>query len=186
MVIDRIINEYGFGVGNAKFSSDVATGSIAGASIIALKPKTYMNESGRAVGAACRFFKHPPESVFVFQDEMDLAAGKVRVKQGGGAAGHRGIKSIDSHIGSAYHRIRIGVGHPGDRERVIGHVLKDFSKSDDVWLKPLLEALAQHLPILLSGDHGGYVNRVTLAVNPRKADSKQQQQTSTTENKGGL
>lgn len=168
MVVDRIIDVFRLDGGRSRFSGEVSSGTIAGRAVMTLKPGTYMNESGRAVGAACRFFKLPAEAVFVFHDEMDLAAGKMRVKQGGGNAGHRGLKSIDAHIGPNYHRIRLGVGHPGDKQRVIGHVLKDFSKADEAWLTPLLDAVANNLPMLLAGDAGGYMNRVALAVNPPK------------------
>ncbi len=168
MAIDRIIEVFRLAGGRSRFSGEVSSGTIAGRSVMALKPMTYMNESGRAVGAACRFFKLPNEAVFVFHDEMDLAAGKVRVKQGGGNAGHRGLKSIDAHIGPNYHRIRLGVGHPGDKQQVIGHVLKDFAKADEAWLTPLLDAVAENMPMLLDGDPGGYMNRVALAVNPPK------------------
>jgi PTH1 family peptidyl-tRNA hydrolase len=127
---------------------------------------TYMNDSGRSVGQALRFFQVRPSDLFVFHDELDLLAGKVRVKTGGGTAGHNGIRSIDAHIGSGFHRVRIGIGHPGERDRVHSHVLSDFAKADRDWVVPLLQAIAENAPLLASGDEASFQNKVHLALNP--------------------
>ena len=166
MALDAIIRRYGFALGPARFHGAIATGRIAGREALALKPSTYMNESGRAVGAAARFYKIAPDDVFVFHDELDLAAGKVRVKQGGGAAGHNGLRSIDALFGKDYWRVRLGIGHPGDRRRVLGHVLDDFEESDRQWLDPLLQAVAEHTPLLVAGDASAFASKVALALNP--------------------
>ena len=127
-----------------------------------------MNESGQAVGAAMRYYKLEPADVFVFHDELDLAAGKVRAKCGGGNAGHNGLRSIDSHIGRDYWRIRLGIGHPGNRNRVTGHVLKDFSKADRPWVKKTVEAVADATPLLLAGKEADFMSRVALLTQPTK------------------
>ncbi len=166
MALDEIAGRHGFGPFRAKFEGHVAEGNLAGEKALLLKPATYVNESGRSVRAATGFFKLPPCDVIVFHDEIDLAAGKVRVKRGGGHAGHNGLRSIHSHIGPDYGRVRIGVGHPGDKDKVVGHVLKDFAKSDKEWLEPLLAGLAEHLPLLLASDDSAYMSKVATAVNP--------------------
>jgi PTH1 family peptidyl-tRNA hydrolase len=127
-----------------------------------------MNESGRSVGAAARFYKIPTEDVLVFHDEIDLAAGKLRFKDGGGHAGHNGLRSLHGHLGPGYRRVRLGVGRPGDKERVVGHVLKDFAMADAAWLDPLLDAVAEQFPLLVRGDAGAFMSKVALAVNPPK------------------
>ena len=165
-VVDAICDRHGFGPFRRKFDGQVAEGRIGDRRVLALKPMTYMNESGRAVGQAARFHKIPPVDVVVFHDELDLAAGKVRVKDGGGLAGHNGLRSISAHIGPAFRRVRLGIGHPGGKDRVTGHVLKDFAKADRVWLDPLLEACATHAPLLVAGDAGAFMSKVAMAVNP--------------------
>jgi len=141
-------------------------GMIGGEKIVVLKPLTFMNDSGSAVGAAMRWYKLAPGDVIVIHDELDLAPGKVRVKKGGGAGGHNGLRSIDSHIGRDYRRVRIGVGHPGDPDRVTGHVLRDFAKADRGWLDKLLDAVADALPLLVAGDDAGFMTRVALVTSP--------------------
>jgi PTH1 family peptidyl-tRNA hydrolase len=168
MAADRIGRRWGFAAERSRFHGRIADGRIGVREALLLKPATFMNESGRAVGAAVRFYKIPPEDVFVFHDELDLAAGKIRVKRGGGNAGHNGLRSLDAHIGPNYWRVRIGVGHPGDRSRVLGHVLADFREADDAWLEPLLDALAEHVVLLLAGDAAGYTSRIALAVGGRR------------------
>jgi peptidyl-tRNA hydrolase, PTH1 family len=125
-----------------------------------------MNESGRSVGAAARFFKLLPESIVVMHDEIDLAAGKLKVKAGGGDAGHNGLRSITATLGPDYRRVRIGVGHPGEKERVHGHVLENFSKADEEWLVPLLSAIAKAAPFLAKDDDAGFMNRIAVTLNP--------------------
>jgi len=168
MAIDAIARRHGFGPFRGKFQGEIADGLVAGEKVMALKPMTYMNESGRSVGAAVDFFKIAPEDVVVFHDEIDLAAGKIRVKRGGGHAGHNGLRSIHNHIGPDYGRVRIGVGHPGDKDRVSGHVLNDFAKPDTVWVATLLDALAEHFDRIIDGDDADYMSRVTLAMAPPK------------------
>jgi len=132
--------------------------------VLLLKPQTFMNLSGQAVGEALRFYKLDPSAVTIFYDEIDLAAGKLRVKVGGGSGGHNGIRSLDQHIGNSYRRVRIGVGHPGVKEMVHGHVLGDFSKADREWLDVLLDAVADGADLLARGDDSGFMNRVTLTL----------------------
>jgi PTH1 family peptidyl-tRNA hydrolase len=143
-------------------------GAIDGARVIILKPLTFMNNSGQAVGEAVRYYKLEPADVFVFHDELDLAAGKVRAKLGGGNAGHNGLRSIDSHIGREYWRVRLGIGHPGDPVRVHGHVLRDFAKSDRPWVEKMLEAVSDAVPLLLAGREADFMTRVALLTQPPK------------------
>ncbi len=125
-----------------------------------------MNESGRSVEAARAFYKIRPEDVVVFHDEIDLVAGKVRLKRGGGHAGHNGLRSIHAHMGPDYARVRIGIGHPGDKDRVIGHVLKNFAKADKDWVEKVLGGLARHLELLIVGDDPGFMTKVAQDVKP--------------------
>jgi PTH1 family peptidyl-tRNA hydrolase len=166
MAVDEICRHHGFGPWRRKFQGVIAEGTISGKKILALKPLTFMNESGLSVGQAVRFFAVEPSEVFVFHDELDLLAGKLRVKTGGGTAGHNGIRSIDAHIGSGFHRIRLGIGHPGERGRVHGHVLSDFAKADAQWVVPLLEAIAENAGLLASRSEANFQNKVHLALNP--------------------
>ncbi|MEO1251902.1 MAG: aminoacyl-tRNA hydrolase [Pseudomonadota bacterium] len=163
MAVDAIADLHGFGPARTKFQSEIREGRLSsnGASEKALivKPTTFMNESGRAVRAAMDFYKTPIENIVVFYDELDLAPGKLRAKVGGGAAGHNGIRSLDTHIGNAFRRVRIGIGHPGDKSRVTGHVLGNFAADDKEWLQPILAAIAHCAPFLLVGDQ-----RFTTAV----------------------
>ena len=151
MAVDEIVRRHCFSPWRQRFQGDVAEGRLDGEKTMALKPRTYMNESGRAVAEAMRFFKLRPEDVVVFHDELDLAPGKLRVKRGGGHAGHNGLRSIIAHIGPDFRRVRIGIGHPGDPARVTGYVLGDFAKSDREWSEPLLEAIGEAAPLLASG-----------------------------------
>ncbi len=142
-----------------------ATARIAGEKIIALKPQTYMNSSGESVQAASAFYKLPLEAITAFHDELDLVPGKVRVKRGGGAAGHNGLRSMDRMLGSPdYWRVRLGIGHPGDKARVLGHVLGDFGAGDRDWLLPMLDAVADAAPLLAQGKPEDFMTRVALLV----------------------
>ena len=125
-----------------------------------------MNESGRAVGEALRFFRLAPSDVIVVYDELDLVPGKVRVRQGGGLAGHNGLRSIDAHIGNEFRRVRVGIGHPGDKHRVHGHVLSDFAKADQPVMARVVDAIAEAIPILVAGDEGAFMSRVALLIFP--------------------
>lgn len=164
---DDIVRRYGFSPWRSKFQGILAEGSIAGEKAVVLKPETYMNLSGQSVAAAARFFKIGAPEVIVFHDDLDLAPGKLRVKQGGGSGGHNGLKSIDAHLGNDTWRVRIGIGHPGDRDLVTPWVLGDFAKADEAWAVPLLEAVSGQLPLLLAGDANGFMTRVALAAAPK-------------------
>ena len=164
MAADAIVRRHSFSTWSKKFQGLVSEGSLGGEKVLILKPQTFMNNSGQAVGEAMRFFKLAPADLIVIYDELDLAPAKVRVKTGGGAGGHNGIKSIDAHCGKDYRRVRVGIGHPGAKERVHGHVLGDFAKADQAWLEPLLDALADAAPMLVAGDDSGFMNKVSLAV----------------------
>lgn len=167
MAVDEIVRRYGFGPWRRRFHGQTSEGVLGGRRTFALKPETYMNESGRSVAAAARYYRLEPEDVIVLYDEIDLEAGKVRCKQGGGNAGHNGLRSIDSHLGRNYVRVRLGIGHPGDRDRVSSHVLGDFSKSDLIWVEKVIEAVSDALPALCNRDMAEFSNKVALALNPR-------------------
>lgn len=162
--VDEIARRYSFGPWKKKFQGEICEGVVAGEKIFALKPQTYMNESGRSVGAAMRFHKIALADVMVFYDELDLAAGKVRVKIGGGAAGHNGIRSIADHIGADFMRVRLGIGHPGNKEQVTNHVLGNFAKADAIWLAPLLESIAAEVPWLMDGDDARFATAVAQTM----------------------
>jgi PTH1 family peptidyl-tRNA hydrolase len=163
MAIDRIAYHYRFSPWRQRFRGVVAEGQIGGEKILALKPLTYMNASGESVQPAAAFFKLEPGDITVFYDELDLAPGKVRVKRGGGAAGHNGLRSIDAHLPTPdYWRVRIGIGHPGDKARVLGHVLGNFPKADEDWLVALLDSLAESAPLLAAGQPEAFMSRVAL------------------------
>lgn len=168
MAVEAIAQRHAFGPWRRRFQGQCAEGSVEGVKVLALKPETFMNESGQAVGEALRFFKLEPAAVVVIYDEIDLAPGKLKVKRGGGSGGHNGIRSIDMHIGPDYRRVRLGVGHPGQRERVHGHVLRDFAKQDRDWLDKLLDTVADEFPRLVKGDESGFMSRVSLVMNPPK------------------
>ncbi len=152
MAVDAIADAHRFGAARSKFQGELREGEIDGVKMLTLKPQTYMNDSGQSVGAAMRFYKLSPADVVVFHDELDLAAGKIKAKEGGGNAGHNGLRSIDEHIGNDFRRVRIGIGRPGDKSQVTGHVLGDFSKADHDWLDPLLGAFATSARFLANGD----------------------------------
>ncbi len=164
--VDAILRAHGFGPPRARFLSETFEGHLSGQKVMVLKPATYMNESGRAVGEAMRFYKLDPSDVVVFHDELDLAATKLRIKTGGGHAGNNGVRSIASHIGPDFIRVRIGIGHPGEKGRVHGHVLSDFSKADESWLAPLIDAIGAHADLLAAGETASFMNKVHLAIAP--------------------
>lgn len=163
MALDVIATRHGFSPWRQRFKGLVAEGSLAGAKILALKPQTYMNASGESVQAAAAFFKLEAGDITAFHDELDLAPGKVRVKRGGGAAGHNGLRSMDRMLASPdYWRVRLGIGHPGTRERVTGHVLGDFAKADRDWLVALLDAVAEAAPLLATDKPEDFMTKVAL------------------------
>ena len=161
MAVDAIAAVHGFGAWKTRFQGLASEGRIGDHKVTLLKPATFMNDSGRSVGEALRFFKlDPADALTVFYDELDLEPGKVRVKHGGGAAGHNGIRSIDAHIGNDYARVRIGIGHPGHKDRVTGHVLGNFAKVEMEPLADLLGAVAAEVPWLLNADEVRFMNEV--------------------------
>jgi len=175
MAADAIARRHSFAPWSKKFQGLVSDGTIAGDKVVLIKPQTFMNLSGQAVGEALRFYKLSPADLVVIYDELDLPAGKIRVKTGGGAGGHNGIRSIDAHVGKDYRRLRIGIGHPGDKARVHGHVLGDFAKADGEWLDPLLDTVADNIALLAKGDYNGFMNRISLAgKTPEPAKPKKQ------------
>ncbi len=161
MVIDEIAREFNLPSFSKKFEGELTEGRIGGEKVVLVKPMTYMNLSGQCVQKVARFYKVTPNRIVAFHDELDLAAGKMRMKKGGGAAGHNGLKSMDQHLNSQdYWRVRLGIGHPGDRERVTGHVLGDFSKEERKWLPDWIESLAKNVPQILAGKHEDYMTKV--------------------------
>ena len=172
MVVDEIARRYSFGPWRRRFQGQAADGRLSGKRAFALKPETYMNESGRAVTQAMRYYRLEPEDVIVLYDEIDLDAGKVRCKQGGGNAGHNGLRSLDSHIGRNYVRVRLGIGHPGDRDRVSSHVLGNFSNADMVWVTDVIDAVSDAVPALAIGDIPGFSNQVAQRLSPAKSGPK--------------
>ncbi len=173
MAIDAIARQHGFGPWRQRFKGLVAEGACGGVRVLALKPLTYMNDSGRSVQAAAAFFKLAPDVVTAFHDELDLVPGKVRVKRGGGAAGHNGLRSMDRMLGTPdYWRVRLGIGHPGSKERVLGHVLGDFARADHEWLTVLLDAVADAAPLLASGQPEDFMTRTALLTATAAKESR--------------
>ena len=168
MAVDEIARRWRFGPERAKFQSVVRDSEIDGTKVLLMKPQTFMNESGRAVGEAARFYKIKPSEVIVFHDEIDLAPGRFRMKTGGGAAGQNGIRSLISHLGAEFRRGRMGVGHPGESHLVMPHVLGDFHKADLPWLDPMLTAVADALPFAVAGEDERFQGEVMrLAPAPK-------------------
>ena len=168
MAIDHIHARHRFGPFKTRLRGEVAEGSLGGRKTFLLKPMTFMNESGIAVGAFARFYKLPLKDIIVIHDDLDLVGGKLRVKTGGGDGGHNGLRSITSALGPSYRRLRIGIGHPGTKERVYGYVLGNFTRADEDWLAPLLAAISEALPKLASDDDAGFMNKVTTLSAPPK------------------
>jgi PTH1 family peptidyl-tRNA hydrolase len=175
MAVDTIHESYRFGPWRSRFQGLVSEGRLGGRKVHLLKPMTFMNESGQSVGAAARFFKLPLSAIVVIHDEIDLAAGKLRVKTGGGDAGNNGARSITAAIGSDYRRVRIGIGHPGEKHRVHGHVLGNFTKADEEWLVPMLSAIAEAAPLLASDDDVGFMNKAAVLLKPPAKTEKPQE-----------
>ena len=164
MAIDEIARRHGFAPWRRRFQGQTSEGSIDGEKVVLLRPETFMNESGRAVQEAANFFKLGVDDIIVFQDELELPAAKLRVKVGGGIAGHNGLRSISAHIGNEYRRVRLGIGHPGIKELVHGHVLSDFAKDDRPWVEALCAAIADNAGLLASGKDSTFQNKVHLAM----------------------
>ena len=173
IVADEIHAHYRFGPWKAKFEGfPVRRRRWRAARVYLLKPQTYMNNSGVSVGAALRFFKLPLSALVVIHDEIDLAAGKIKVKTGGGDAGQNGLRSITENLGPDYRRVRVGVGHPGEKSLVTAHVLQNFSKEDIDWLRPLVGAMVEAAPLLAKDDDAGFMTKVALLTKPPKPEKK--------------
>ncbi|WP_209505414.1 MULTISPECIES: aminoacyl-tRNA hydrolase [unclassified Ruegeria] len=169
MALDRIAADHGFGPWKSKFQAEISEGRLGTEKVLLLKPQTYMNRSGQSVGEAMRFYKLESTDVVVFHDELDLAPGKLRVKAGGGHAGHNGLRSIHEHIGAAYDRVRLGIGHPGRKEMVSGYVLSDFAKSETSWLDDVLRGVSDGAPYLAQDEGGKFMNAVALRTAPPRS-----------------
>lgn len=173
MVLDAIASDHGFGPWRAKFQSQVCEGRIGSEKVLLMKPETYYNETGRAAQAAMKFYKLSPEDVTIFHDEIDLAPGRMRVKRGGGHSGNNGIRSMIAHVGADVRRIRMGVGHPGDKSRVMPYVLADFSKADEAWRDALITACSKALPMLIEQNDERFQSEVMRLAPAPKHDPKQ-------------
>jgi PTH1 family peptidyl-tRNA hydrolase len=181
MAVDEIIRRHNFSAPAKKFQALVSEGKLEDEKVLAIKPQTFMNLSGQSVQAAVAFYKIPLENVIVFHDEIDLAAAKIRTKFAGGAAGHNGIRSIDEHLGPDYWRVRLGVGHPGEKDRVHGYVLGDFAKSDEEWLGKMLDAIGEHAERLVKKDMPGFMSKVSQALQPPKPEKPKKEDEGTTD-----
>ena len=167
MAADKIRETYDFSPYRRRFQGLISEGKIGNNSVRILKPTTFMNESGRSVGETIKFFKLPSHKVFVFYDDLDLVPGKCRIKLGGGAGGHNGLKSLDNQIGNEYWRVRLGIGHPGHKDRVLRYVLQDFAKKErNTWLTILLESLADNIQLLIESNENTLMSKLALAVFP--------------------
>jgi len=175
IVVDELHAHYKFGPWKAKFEGLLSEGSLGGRKTYLLKPQTFMNLSGDCVGPVLRFFKLPLEALVVIHDEIDLAAGKLKVKTGGGDAGQNGLRSITATLGPDYRRVRLGIGHPGEKHRVSGHVLDNFSKDDILWLKPLVMAMVEAAPLLAKDDDTGFMSKVAVLLKPPSNSKKKEE-----------
>jgi peptidyl-tRNA hydrolase, PTH1 family len=173
MAVDAVARAHGFAPWRNRFSGLVSEGQLGITRVLLQKPQTYMNCSGEAVAAAARFFKLQMSEIVVCHDELDLAPGKLRIKTGGGVAGHNGLRSLAQHLGSQdFRRVRFGIGHPGHKHLVSPYVLSDFATDDRLWLAPLLDAFAAAAPLLAEGDDAGCMNKIALLLQPPKAERK--------------
>jgi len=171
MALERIAARHGLGPWRKRYHGLVAEGPIGGRRVMLLMPQTYMNDSGQAVGEAQRYLKIDEGDIYVFHDEIDLAPGKVKVKVGGGNAGHNGLRSVSAHVGNEYARVRIGVGHPGSKDAVVHYVLHDFSKADQEWVEPTLDAIAEAAGRLAAGDEARFLTDVARRLQPAQSAS---------------
>jgi PTH1 family peptidyl-tRNA hydrolase len=170
MAVEAVARAHGFGPWRTRFKSLISEGRLGDVKVLLQKPQTFMNLSGQAVAEAARFYKLPLDQIVVCHDEVDLVAGKVRIKTGGGVAGHNGLRSIAEQLGSAdFRRVRFGIGHPGHKDLVSGHVLGDFALADREWVERLLDAFAEAAPLLAAGDDAGCMNKIALLTRPPKA-----------------
>ncbi|WP_136636609.1 aminoacyl-tRNA hydrolase [Pseudooceanicola onchidii] len=171
MALDAIASDHGFGPWKSKFQAELSEGMLRGEKVLLLKPQTFMNLSGQSVGEAMRFYKLTPGDVTVFHDELDLAPGKLRCKTGGGHAGHNGLRSIHQHIGPDYHRVRLGIGHPGHKDKVAPYVLSDFAKAEQGWLDDMMRGIGDGAADLAAGDTGKFMNAVALRTAPPRSST---------------
>lgn len=182
MVIDQIAADYSFGTWKSKFRSKCSEGTVLSEGhqkkVLLLKPETFYNETGFAVSEAAHFFKVDSDNIVIFHDEIDLAPGRVRVKSGGGHAGNRGVKSVISHVGGNFHRVRLGIGHPGDKEKVLSYVLSNFSKTDQKWVNALKSSCSKALPYLLAGDNERFQTEVLRQAPAPRNDATKRSETS--------
>ena len=168
MAVDEIVRRYSFATWRGRFQALTSEGRLGSEKILAMKPTTFMNESGRALSEAARFYKLAPKDLIVLHDELDLAFGKIRIKQGGGVAGHNGLRSIKAHLGNNFIRVRVGIGHPGNKDLVHGYVLSDFAKSENFALTTLITAIGESAPMLADPEqHNAFMTKVALVQNPR-------------------
>jgi PTH1 family peptidyl-tRNA hydrolase len=174
MAVDAIHRRHSFSPWTKKFKAVISEGEIAGEKVLLIKPQTYMNLSGESVGEAMRFYKLQPSDIVAVYDELDLAPAKARIKTGGGHGGHNGIKSLDAHCGKEYRRLRLGIGHPGNKDLVQHYVLGDFAKVDRTWLEPMLEALADNAEMLVKREDSQLMNKLALAVGGKADEDKPQ------------
>lgn len=173
MALDRIAADHGFGPWKARFQGLTAEGRLGDTRVTLLKPQTFMNLSGQSVGEALRYLKLPPEACTVLHDELDLAPGKLRLKTGGGHAGHNGLRSMIQHIGDGFHRVRLGIGHPGHKDAVAGYVLRDFAKADEDWLDDLMRGISDGAPALAAGDGPRFQNAVAARTAPARNQGRE-------------
>ena len=171
MAVDRIAVDHGFGPWRSKFQGQISEGAVAGEKVLLLKPGTFMNLSGQSVAEAARFHKIDLSDITVFHDEIDLAPARIKVKLGGGHAGHNGLRSISGHLGDSYGRVRLGVGPPGHKDAVPGYVLKDFAKADGNWLDDLMRGISDGVPALAIGDGAKFLNAVALRLTPPRSST---------------
>jgi len=168
MAADAIAAEHGFPAFRSKFQAAMSEGRIGAHKVILLKPQTFMNNSGQSVAAAAKFYKIAPDRILVLHDELDLKPGQIRIKQGGGNAGHNGLRSIGSHLNAKdYWRMRIGIGHPGNKEKVHGHVLSDFARSERQWVESTVKSIASHIGLLLDGKDNEFMSKVAMDTAPQ-------------------
>jgi PTH1 family peptidyl-tRNA hydrolase len=175
MAADEIARRHDFSPWRKRFQGEVCEGSLGGKKVLLLKPLTYMNDSGESVQAAAAFYKIEPEKTAVFYDELDLAPSKIRVKKGGGSGGHNGIRSIDQHFGTEYWRIRLGIGHPGDKNLVTSYVLGNFFEEERGELDKFLSAVAEYTPLLAQGDTDNFMTKVAQSVQPPRENKKKEE-----------
>ena len=168
MAVDEIIRRHSFMPERVRFQGLAAEGNIGGTKVLALKPTTYMNLSGQSVGEAVRFYKISLENIIVLHDELDLPLGKIRVKTGGGHGGNNGLRSIIGHLGENFCRVRLGIGHPGEKHLVTGHVLSNFSKAEQATVEAATESISRHIDLLIDGDAPGFMNKLALDIAPYK------------------